>query len=88
MTTQIAAVVGSGPTKVHIVSYNVLSSHLSSPSHFTTYPIEHLAPEKRLPCVLEKLEEELGAGGVDQADKASVIFCLQEVSYDWAGTLD
>ena len=60
-----------------VVSYNVLSSHLASPSHFTTLDPDHLTAGNRLPLVLQKLEDEINNG-------QNVILCLQEVSYDWA----
>lgn len=63
---------------VRVVSYNVLSSHLASPSHFTTLDPTHLEASNRLPLVLKKLDEEI------TSSKSSVVLCLQEVSYDWA----
>jgi mRNA deadenylase 3'-5' endonuclease subunit Ccr4 len=62
---------------VRVVSYNVLSSHLASPSQFTTLDPEHLEASKRLPLVLKKIDEELSSS-------PKTIVCLQEVSYDWA----
>jgi mRNA deadenylase 3'-5' endonuclease subunit Ccr4 len=71
-----------------IVSYNVLSSSLAPPSQFPSYPVEHLDASNRLAVVLKKLELELKGGGQkQQANNNSVIFCLQEVSHDWAGAL-
>jgi mRNA deadenylase 3'-5' endonuclease subunit Ccr4 len=64
--------------KVRVVSYNVLSSHLASPSHFVTLNPAHLESIARLPVVLQKLDSELDA-------HSNVIVCLQEVSYDWLG---
>lgn len=66
------------PLKVRIASYNVLSSHLADPRHFSTLNPDHLSPSARLPVVLSKLQTEV--------DLQSII-CLQEVSYDWAGSL-
>jgi mRNA deadenylase 3'-5' endonuclease subunit Ccr4 len=63
---------------VRVVSYNVLSSHLASPSHFTTLDPTHLEASNRLPLVFKKLDEEI------TSSKSSVVLCLQEVSYDWA----
>ncbi len=63
---------------VRIVSYNVLSSHLASPSHFSTLDPAHLDAKNRLPKILKKFEEEL-------SEEEKVVFCLQEVSHDWAG---
>eukprot|EP00339_Tiarina_fusa_P026994 CAMPEP_0117001610 /NCGR_PEP_ID=MMETSP0472-20121206/3554_1 /TAXON_ID=693140 ORGANISM="Tiarina fusus, Strain LIS" /NCGR_SAMPLE_ID=MMETSP0472 /ASSEMBLY_ACC=CAM_ASM_000603 /LENGTH=341 /DNA_ID=CAMNT_0004701679 /DNA_START=103 /DNA_END=1129 /DNA_ORIENTATION=+ len=66
------------PLNIRVVSYNVLSSHLADPSHFTTLNPEHLLAANRLPVVLEKLDEEI--------DK-KICDILQEVSNDWAGSL-
>lgn len=68
--------------KIRVVSYNVLSSHLASPSHFTQLNPEHLDAATRLPKVLVKLEKEML-----RVEERSTIFCLQEVSYQWAGAL-
>jgi len=62
---------------VRVVSYNVLSSHLASPSHFTTLDPTHLEASNRLPLIFQKLEDEITKG-------KNTIVCLQEVSYDWA----
>lgn len=66
------------PLKVRVASYNVLSSHLADPSHFSTLNPDHLLAANRLPVVLQKLDEEI---------KLNSLICLQEVSYDWAGSL-
>lgn len=66
------------PLNIRVVSYNVLSSHLADPSHFSTLKPEHLLAANRLPAVLEKLDEEISRNS---------LICLQEVSYDWAGSL-
>jgi hypothetical protein len=73
--------------RVRVVSYNVLSSHLASPSHFSTYPPEHLSASVRLAKVISKLEEEIATSTASESSISplSVLFCLQEVSYDWAG---
>jgi mRNA deadenylase 3'-5' endonuclease subunit Ccr4 len=69
--------------KLRVVSYNVLSSHLASPSYFTNLNPEHLDASNRLKVVLQKLEAE-----IPTSDNAgTTIFALQEVSYDWAGAL-
>lgn len=60
-----------------VVSYNVLSSHLASPSHFATLDPAHLKACNRLPVVFQKLEDEINNG-------KNIIVCLQEVSCDWA----
>jgi mRNA deadenylase 3'-5' endonuclease subunit Ccr4 len=61
---------------VRVVSYNVLSSHLASPTHFTTLDPLHLEASTRLPLVLQKLDDAI-------SDKNTIV-CLQEVSHDWA----
>jgi len=66
------------PLNIRIASYNVLSSHLAEPSHFSTLNPDHLLAANRLPVVLEKLDEEI---------QQNSLICLQEVSYDWAGSL-
>jgi 2',5'-phosphodiesterase len=68
-------------TKLRVVSYNVLSSHLARPNHFTSYNPAHLEASNRLPVVLQKLDEEM------KSSKNTVV-CLQEVSQDWAGDLN
>lgn len=70
---------------VRIVSYNVLSSHLASPSHFTTLNPDHLDAKKRLPVVLQKLNAQIQLEEDGQQQQS--IVCLQEVSYEWAGSL-
>ena len=65
-------------TKVRVVTYNVLSSHLASPSYFTACVAEHLEAPTRLKGVLAKLDPE--------TSRESII-CLQEVSTAWAGRL-
>jgi mRNA deadenylase 3'-5' endonuclease subunit Ccr4 len=66
---------------VRVVSYNVLSSHLASPSYYTTLDPAHLESSYRLPLVLKKLDEEISSSS------CSVVVCLQELSYDWTGPL-
>jgi len=65
---------------VRVVSYNVLSSHLGSPSYFTACQPCHLEASNRLPKIFSKLEKELAS-----SSKTPVVFCLQEISQDWAG---
>jgi 2',5'-phosphodiesterase len=65
-------------SRVRVVSYNVLSSHLASPSHFTSCQPGYLDPSYRYKQLCEKLDRE--------TEKKSVI-CLQEVSTEWAGLL-
>jgi 2',5'-phosphodiesterase len=67
---------------VRVVSYNVLSPHLASPSHFSTLNPEHLEATTRLAKILTKLEQEIGS-----SENRATVFCLQEISYDWAGPL-
>ena len=62
-----------------IASYNVLSSHLSDPDHYSTLNPMHLNPINRLPVVLKRITEEI------ENQNASIII-PQEVSHDWAGT--
>jgi len=65
-------ILGSGQMlRLRVVSYNVLSSHLASPGHFTTLNPEHLYASARLPVVLKKLSNEIS--------KKNTIICLQEV---------
>lgn len=66
------------PLQLRVASYNVLSSHLARPDHFTTLNPDHLQASNRLPVVMEKLQEEMNQQS---------ILCLQEVSQDWAGSL-
>lgn len=67
---------------LRVASYNLLSSHLSAPNYYTTLNPDHLDPAARLTKVLTKLEHELVSN-----KSRSTIFCLQEVSYEWAGAL-
>ena len=75
--------------QVRVVSYNLLSSSLARSDHFTTYPPAHLLAENRLPLILEKLEYQrtkaISGGGSSNSPKT--IFCLQEISREWAGEL-
>lgn len=63
---------------IRIVSYNVLSSHLCSPSHFQACEPANLEPATRLERVKAQLESQM---------QNDAILCLQEVSTDWAGEL-
>mmetsp|Transcript_128139 Transcript_128139/g.362788 ORF Transcript_128139/g.362788 Transcript_128139/m.362788 type:complete len:379 (+) Transcript_128139:2-1138(+) len=60
------------------VTYNVLSSHLASPSHYKRCPPEDLDASARLARVEKKL--------TSAVDRRAVVG-LQEVSTDWAGDL-
>jgi len=79
-------------TNVRIVSYNVLSSELSEPDHYSTLNPDHLNPLNRLPIVLQKLDNEItiqsneNENEKEQDKIKSPIICLQEVSHDWAGS--
>jgi hypothetical protein len=57
---------------VRVASYKVLSSHLASPSYFSTLNPDHLAANNRLLMFLQKLDQEM---------QQKAILCLQEVSY-------
>jgi len=67
---------------VRIVSYNVLSSNLARPDHFSKTSPSNLSASKRLPKVFDKIDEERTIGS---SKSMPVIFCLQEVSLDWVG---
>jgi 2',5'-phosphodiesterase len=69
------------PLRIRIVSYNVLSNKLASPSHFSMLNPAHLDENYRLPLLLQKIEHELS-----QSSRRTII-CLQEVSDEWAGAL-
>lgn len=73
----VVLTMSSRVTALRVVSYNVLSSHLASPSHFSTLDPTHLEASTRLEKILTKLQGEV--------DRSADVFCLQEVSYDWAG---
>ena len=62
-----ASVVKSGH-RMTVVTYNVLSSHLASPSHFTHCRPEDLKQETRLARVQAKLEPLL---------EKNAVVCLQ-----------
>lgn len=66
------------PLKVRVVSYNVLSDSLCSPKSYPTLNPEHLEPAARLPSVLKRIDDEV---------KNNSVICLQEVTYNWAGSL-
>jgi len=88
MQSSAVATATGGALRVRVVSYNVLSSHLARPSHFSSLPPEHLEASNRLPVILQKLQAEIDQQQTNSNNNAparSVIFCLQEVSYDWAG---
>lgn len=64
--------------EVEVVTYNLLSSHLSLPSYYWHNSREDLDPQSRLQKVRRKLEPLLARGA---------IICLQECSTLWAGQL-
>ncbi len=68
----------SAVMKIRVCSYNVLSSALASPTHFTSCDPDDLDFHKRLPRVISKIEEEV--------TKRSIV-CLQEVSHEFTGPL-
>eukprot|EP00041_Stephanoeca_diplocostata_P011565 m.191378 g.191378 ORF g.191378 m.191378 type:complete len:356 (+) comp18590_c0_seq1:182-1249(+) len=67
----------SNDNRIIVATYNVLSSHLASPSYFAHCTESNLSAKKRLPRVLEKLESLV---------EQEAVICLQEVSMAWAGT--
>lgn len=64
--------------EVEVVSYNVLSSHLSQTSYFWHNDPEDLKPQSRLQRLTSKMEPFMDRGAV---------ICLQECSTTWAGYL-
>ena len=86
-------------THVRVVSYNLLSSKLARPSHFTHTNPEHLEFEYRLPLILDKLdeamkrdfltneEEQAAVSQKSAAPPPPTIFALQEVCYPFASAL-
>jgi len=87
--------------KFRVVSYNLLSSKLARPSHFTHSEPENLEFEYRLPRILSKLDDamkcQFGGQINDESDNTSqqqtstdgtpTIFALQEVCYPFASAL-
>ena len=85
--------------KFRVVSYNLLSSKLARPSHFTLSEPEHLEFEYRLPRILSKLDDAMNcqfggrindeSGTSQQTSKngTPTIFALQEVCYPFASAL-
>jgi 2',5'-phosphodiesterase len=63
---------------VRIVTYNMLSSHLAEPDHFTHCHPDHLKPSTRFRRIQQKIDMEM---------RHRAIVCLQEVSQCWAGPL-
>jgi mRNA deadenylase 3'-5' endonuclease subunit Ccr4 len=82
--------------KLRVVSYNVLSSKLARPSHFTTTNPDYLEASYRLPLILSKIENEMGrafGAGTTELDSTNpstsppTIFCLQEIDYTFTSAL-
>lgn len=69
---------------IRVVSYNLLSSHLADPEFHTKCQAEHLDANHRFPKIIAKLQAQIDANA--SAD-LPVVFCLQEVSHDWAKQL-
>lgn len=76
--SQGRASTASSKSSHRVISYNVLSSHLASPSHFTHCKPEDLAIPTRLEKLKAKLTNEIKQGS---------IISLQEVSHTWAGPM-
>ncbi|KAL7481277.1 hypothetical protein ACHAW6_006955 [Cyclotella cf. meneghiniana] len=82
---------------LRVLSYNVLSSKLARPSHFTTTDPDHLDASNRLPLILTKLENEINRGfasshGTEQTTASSsppppTIICLQEIDHTFTSAL-
>lgn len=75
---QLALKSNDAPVLIRVVSYNVLSSSLASPSYFTACDPANLNATQRLKRVLTKLEGPVASRS---------IICLQEVSLAWSGPL-
>uniref|UniRef100_A0A7S3QC25 Endonuclease/exonuclease/phosphatase domain-containing protein n=1 Tax=Chaetoceros debilis TaxID=122233 RepID=A0A7S3QC25_9STRA len=69
---------------VRVVSYNILSSELAEPDYHTLCTPEDLDTSIRLPRILGKLQSELDRA---QENDEKVVFCLQEVSHEFATAL-
>lgn len=96
--SSVAAMSTSGSTSsppikngVRVVSYNLLSSKLARPSHFTHAEPDHLEFDYRLRIILDKLDAEMnrGFGGNEDSQHwiPPSIFALQEVCYPFASAL-
>ena len=77
---------------IRVVSYNLLSSHLAAPSHHTKCDPDHLQADNRFPKIIAKLQREIENSSHHSSsdsieETAPVVFCLQEVSHDWARQL-
>jgi mRNA deadenylase 3'-5' endonuclease subunit Ccr4 len=78
MLSRLSPLKGRGTAEMNLVTYNVLSSSLASPSYFVECDPKHLDSETRYEKLLEQLLAEMKSGSV---------ICLQEVSQLWAGRL-
>ena len=85
--SSVAAMSTSASVRVRVVSYNLLSSKLARPSHFTRADPAHLEPEHRLPLILAKLEKAMDRGFAKEPSAPPTIFALQEVCYPFASKL-
>ena len=95
--SSVAAMSISGSTSppikngVRVVSYNLLSSKLARPSHFTHAEPDHLEFDYRLRIILDKLDAEMNRsfGGNEDSQHwiPPSIFALQEVCYPFASAL-
>ena len=65
-------------TDLNVVSYNILSSSLASPSYFLNCKPENLDAETRFRKIVRVLKEQV---------KRNAVICLQEVSLKWSGKL-
>uniref|UniRef100_A0A6T1E2S6 Endonuclease/exonuclease/phosphatase domain-containing protein n=1 Tax=Alexandrium monilatum TaxID=311494 RepID=A0A6T1E2S6_9DINO len=70
--------VGTGQADVRVVTYNLLSPPLATPSHFPKCAPEDVDHRNRFPKILARLEGEVAARAV---------IGLQEVNLGWAGQL-
>lgn len=68
----------SARVTARVVTFNVLSTKLATPTWFTSCSPEELDSELRLPRILAQLAPEVDA---------RALVCLQEVSQAWAGPL-
>ncbi len=80
----------SNKQSIHVVSYNLLSSHLAEPTFHTKCKPEYLEAKNRFPKIVAKLQNEIDkhsnvGGGSGRV--TPVVFCLQEVSHTWAKKL-
>ena len=79
MLSRLSPLKGSSAFTMNLVTYNVLSSSLASPSYFVECDPKHLDSENRYEKLLELLKEEM--------DRREAVICLQEVSQLWSGRL-